>query len=36
MVAQSFTIQAMAASLSSVYARVDARHQFLTSPVRVS
>ena len=36
MVAQNFTIQAMAASLSNVYARVDAAHQFVTSPVMVS
>jgi glycosyltransferase involved in cell wall biosynthesis len=36
MVAQNFTIQAMAASLSNVYARVDARHQCVTSPVRAS
>lgn len=36
MVAQNFTIQAMAASLSSVYAKVDAAHQPVTSPVLVS
>ena len=36
MVAQNFTIQAMAASLSNVYARVDASRQCATSPVMVS
>ena len=36
MVVQNFTIQAMAASLSNVYARVDATDQSVTSPVTVS
>ena len=36
MVAQNFTIQAMAASLSNVYARVDATAQSVISPVMVS
>ncbi|MEO6142687.1 MAG: glycosyltransferase [Dermatophilaceae bacterium] len=36
MVAQRFTIQAMAASLSNIYARVDASHQSVTSTVMVS
>ncbi len=36
MVAQNFTIQAMAASLSNVYARVDAAHQSVTSPAMAS
>ncbi len=35
-VARSFTIQAMAASLSNIYARVDAAYQSVTSPVMVS
>ncbi len=36
MVARNFTIQAMAASLSDVYARVDTSQQPVTSPVTVS
>ena len=36
MVAQSFTIQAMAASLSDIYARVAETHQSVTSPMMVS
>ena len=36
MVAQNFTIQAMAASLSNVYAKVDATAQSVISPVMVS
>jgi len=36
MVAQNFTIQAMAARLSTVYASVDAAHQCVVSPVTVS
>jgi len=36
MVAQNFTIQAMAARLSTVYASVDAAHQRVVSPVTVS
>ena len=36
MVAQNFTIQAMAASLSSVYAKVDAAHRSVISPVMAS
>jgi glycosyltransferase involved in cell wall biosynthesis len=36
MVAQNFTIQAMAASLSKIYAGVDAAHQSVTSPMMVS
>jgi glycosyltransferase involved in cell wall biosynthesis len=35
-VAQNFSIQAMAASLSNVYARVGTSHQCVTSPVAVS
>ena len=36
MVAQRFTIQAMAASLSDIYAQVGTTHESLTSPVMVS
>ena len=36
MVAQNFTIQAMAASLSNVYAQVGAAQECVTSPVMVS
>lgn len=36
MVARSFTIQSMAASLSDVYARVGTAHESVTSPVMVS
>jgi glycosyltransferase involved in cell wall biosynthesis len=36
MVAQNFTIQAMAASLSNVYAEVGTAHESATSPVMVS
>ena len=36
LVARNFTVEAMAASLSDVYARVGAAHESLTSPVMVS